>query len=96
LIEINHSPVIALNRAIAVAQVYGPQAGIEAVGRIPHQEKIKSYYLLYAVLAELYTQLENYPAAIKEYHRALELSATKPERSFLAGRLQFSEDQANV
>jgi RNA polymerase sigma factor (sigma-70 family) len=96
LIAINHSPVIALNRAIAIAQVYGPQAGIEAVAQIPNQEKIESYYLLYAVLAELHAQLENYPAAINNYRRALELSTTEPERSFLAGKLQFSANQANV
>jgi len=99
LVEVNDSPVIALNRAVAVAQAHGPRAGIEAIARIPGQEKIKSYYLFYGVLAALHSQLDDYPnhlAAIAHYRQALELSATEPERSFLAGRLRSSADQANV
>jgi len=96
LIAINHSPVIALNRAVVIAQVHGPQAGIASVARISQQEKIKSYYLLYAVLAELHAQLNDYSAASAHYRRALELSTTEPERNFLARKLQSSADQHAV
>lgn len=93
LVELNDSPVIALNRAIAIAQVHGPRAGLTAVAQIPKQEKIKAYYLLYAVQAEFYWQLNDYPAAASHYRRALELSVIEPERSFLARKLQASQTQ---
>jgi RNA polymerase sigma factor (sigma-70 family) len=90
LIELNHSPVLALNRAIAVAQVHGPRAGLAAVAQISQQGKIKSYYLFYAVLAEFHSQLKDYATAAANYRRALELSTTEPERNFLARKLQSS------
>jgi RNA polymerase sigma factor (sigma-70 family) len=91
LVEINDSPVIALNRAIAIAQVHGPRAGLTAVTQIPKREKIKAYYLLYAIQAEFYWQLCDYPAAASQYRRALELSVIEPERTFLARKLQASQ-----
>jgi RNA polymerase sigma factor (sigma-70 family) len=87
LVEIDDSPVIALNRAIAVAYTRGVREGIAAVGRIPDRRKIESYYLLYAVLAEFHWQLEEYQAAAANYRRALELTTIEPERSFLARKL---------
>jgi len=50
LIEFDDSPVVALNRAVALAELHGPQAGIEAVGAIQNLQPLESYYLLYAVL----------------------------------------------
>lgn len=88
--ELNHSPVLALNRAIAVAQVHGPRAGLAAVAQISQQGKIKSYYLFYAVLAEFHSQLKDYATAAANYRRALELSTSEPERNFLARKLQAS------
>jgi RNA polymerase sigma-70 factor (ECF subfamily) len=96
LITINHSPVVALNRAIAVAQVHDPRAGIEAVSLIPDQKRLKSYYLFYAVLAEFHWQLEDYPTAAAHYRRALELSPITAERSFLTRRLQSSEELTDL
>src|SRR4030095_14331529 len=52
LMELDGSPVIALNRAVAVANGNGPQAVIEAVEAIQNGSQLKSYYLLYAVLGE--------------------------------------------
>ena len=52
LIEIDDSPVVALNRAVAVANVRGPRAGIEAVEAIHARQQLNCYYLLYAVLGE--------------------------------------------
>jgi RNA polymerase sigma-70 factor (ECF subfamily) len=53
LIEINDSPVVALNRAVAVAQVHGPRAGLKAIESMRNQHALESYHLLYAVLAPL-------------------------------------------
>ena len=53
LVVVDDSPVVALNRAVAVANVHGPIAGVEAVEAIRNRGKLSSYYLLYAVLGEL-------------------------------------------
>ncbi len=50
LVAFDDSPVVALNRAVAVAEVYGPQVGIEAVGAIRNLQSLEAYYLLHAVL----------------------------------------------
>ena len=59
LIEFDDSPVVALNRAIVVANIHGPQAGLDAVAAIQRRDKLKSYYLLYAVLGEFEARLNN-------------------------------------
>jgi RNA polymerase sigma-70 factor (ECF subfamily) len=91
LIEIDDSPVIALNRAVALAQVHGPRAGIEAVENIRRHQMLESYHLLYAVLAEFESQLNDYQAAAKHLRKALEFTDLTSEQSFLSKRLQECE-----
>lgn len=88
LVELDGSPVIALNRAVALAQVEGPQAGIGAVEAIANRETLGSYYLLYAVRAEFESQLQNHVSAAKHLRRALELAELKSEQALLSKRLQ--------
>lgn len=88
LIEIDASPVIALNRAIAVAHVHGPAAGVAAIGAIRDREKLESYHLLYAVLGEFEFQLGHAATATAFFRRALTLADTKSERAFLEWRLR--------
>src|SRR6266699_427271 len=76
LVEFDDSPVIALNRAIVVANVHGPQAGLEAVAAIEGREKLDSYYLLYAVLGEFEAQLNDPLAAAGYFRRSLQLAET--------------------
>jgi RNA polymerase sigma factor (sigma-70 family) len=92
LMEMDGSPVIALNRAVAVANVRGPQAGIEAVEAIQNNHQLNSYYLLYAVLGEFEKQLNNFQAAIDHFRKALELAELTSEQTFLSKRLRDSED----
>src|SRR5437763_15583574 len=94
LLELDDSPVIALNRAVAVANVHGPQAGIEAVGAIQNGEQLNSYYLLYAVLGEFEKQLNHFQAAIDNFRKALELAELTSEQSFLSERLRDSEERS--
>jgi RNA polymerase sigma factor (sigma-70 family) len=96
LVEIDASPVVALNRAVALAHVHGPRAGIEAIESIRHQPVLESYYLLYAVLAEFESQLNNYDAAAGHLRKALEYTEQKAERLFLAQRLEDLEKQGRV
>ncbi|HEV2664240.1 MAG TPA: sigma-70 family RNA polymerase sigma factor [Blastocatellia bacterium] len=88
LIEVDDSAVIALNRAVALAQVNGPKAGIEAVANIRKRESLESYYLLYAVLGDFEAQLKNFATAAEHLRRAIGLTELKSERSFLLKRLQ--------
>jgi RNA polymerase sigma factor (sigma-70 family) len=88
LTEFDQSPVVALNRAVAFAKVHGPQAGIAAATAIRSSRKLKSYYLLYAVLGEFESQLDHKKAAAEHFRRSFELAETKSERAFLLKRLQ--------
>jgi RNA polymerase sigma-70 factor (ECF subfamily) len=88
LIEFDQSPVVALNRAVAFAKIHGPQAGIAAVAAIRSSQKLKSYYLLYAVLGEFESQLDHKQTAAEHFRRSFELAETKSERAFLLKRLQ--------
>jgi RNA polymerase sigma-70 factor (ECF subfamily) len=88
LAEINRSPVVALNRTIAVANVHGPAAGIAAVRAIEDREKIETYHLLHAVLGDLEAQLGQRDAAADHFRRALALADTTSERAFLEKRLR--------
>lgn len=100
LVAFDHSPIIALNRAVAVANVRGPAAGIAAVESIRNREQLDSYYLLYAVLGEFESQLGNYSTAAGYLRQALELTQLKSEQVFLSRRIQSCEvngkDQATV
>jgi RNA polymerase sigma-70 factor (ECF subfamily) len=91
LAEIDPSPVIALNRAVAVAQIQGPQAGIQAIEAIPNRRSLESYYLLYAVLGEFELQLNHPEAAASHFRKALALAALPSELAFLSRKLQECE-----
>lgn len=91
LVEFDDSPVVALNRAVAVAEVHGPQAGIEAVGAIHNLESLESYYLLHAVLGEFESRLNHPLAAAGHFRKAMELAGIKSEQAFLFKRIQACE-----
>lgn len=92
LIELDDSPVVALNRAVAVANVHGPRAGIEAVEAIHDRQQLNCYYLLYAVLGEFEADLDHRQAATKYFRKALELATMKSEQIFLTKKLQELDD----
>jgi RNA polymerase sigma factor (sigma-70 family) len=92
LIDMDDSPVVALNRAVAVSNVHGPKAGIVAVEAIRNREQLNSYYLLYAVLGEFESLLSNRQAAINYFRKSLELATIKSEMKFLSKRLRALED----
>jgi RNA polymerase sigma factor (sigma-70 family) len=91
LVEFDDSPVVALNRAVALAEVHGPQAGIEAVSAIRNLQSLESYYLLYAVLGEFESRLGHPQAAAAHFRKSLQLAGIKSEQDFLARRLQDCE-----
>lgn len=91
LVEFDDSPVVALNRAVAVAEIHGPQAGIEAVGAIQNLQSLESYYLLHAVLGEFEIRLNHARAAAGHFRKAMQLAEIKSEQAFLARRLAACE-----
>jgi RNA polymerase sigma factor (sigma-70 family) len=88
LIELDQSPVVALNRAVVIANIHGPEAGLRAVRDVRDLNKLSSYYLLYAVLGEFEMQLGNLQTAAEQFRKSFELAETKSERAFLLKRLQ--------
>jgi RNA polymerase sigma factor (sigma-70 family) len=88
LVELDESPVVALNRAIVIANIHGPQAGLDAVKAIEDLDKLESYYLLYAVLGEFEERLNHREAAAVHFQKALDLAQLKSEKTFLSKRLQ--------
>jgi RNA polymerase sigma-70 factor (ECF subfamily) len=91
LMELDDSAVIALNRAVAVAQVHGPAPGIQAVAKIKNCGTLESYYLYYAVLAEFESRLKNFKTAAEHFRKAMQLTELKSEYSFLSKRLAECE-----
>jgi RNA polymerase sigma factor (sigma-70 family) len=91
LMEFDNSAIVALNRAVAVAEVHGPQAGIEAVQNIRNLKSLGSYYLLHAVLGEFESRLNHSAVAAGHFKKALQLAEIKSEQVFLAKRLEACE-----
>ncbi|TKK72832.1 RNA polymerase sigma factor [Kribbella jiaozuonensis] len=84
LLTVEPSPVIALNRAVAVAEVEGPSAALTLVDALP----LDTYYLFHAIRADLLTQLARTTEAHQAYNRALSLTPNEAEQNFLRTRLQ--------
>jgi RNA polymerase sigma-70 factor (ECF subfamily) len=96
LVGFDHSPVVALNRAIVVANLNGPEAGLKAVNTIRDLDKLDSYYLLYAVLGEFESRLNRAEAAAAHFRKSLELAGVKSEQMFLMRKLQACEVRAEA
>ena len=88
LAAVNQTPVVALNRAVAVSKVRGPEAGLKAVAGIRDRDALESYYLLHAVIAQFHYELRDYDGARRHFERALELTGVTAERKFLSSRLE--------
>jgi len=91
LIELDDSPIIALNRAVAVAHVHGPAEGIKAVQGSRKRQSLSGYYLLYAALAEFEMQLKDFPQAAEHWREAIKNTDMASEKSFLSERLRECE-----
>src|SRR5215468_4039878 len=81
------SPVVELNRAVAVAMTDGPAAGLALVGALEESGALTGYHLLPATRADLLLRLGRREEAAAGFAEALELAGTDAERRFLTGRL---------
>lgn len=91
LVELDGSPVVALNRAIVLANLHGPKAGLEALAAIRDLEALNTYYLLHAVLGEFESRLNHAQTAAGHFRKSLQLAEIKTEQVFLAKKLQDCE-----
>ncbi len=89
LVELNASPIIALNRAVALAHVQGPAAGIQEAERIAALHPMNMYYLLHAVLGELHEEAEHRSTARVHFEKALSLTKLPCEQRFLQRKLDL-------
>ncbi|MGH7819144.1 MAG: RNA polymerase subunit sigma-24, partial [Candidatus Binatia bacterium] len=95
LLRLNRSPVIELNRAVAVAMADGPEAGLALVADLRRRGELGEYHLLWAVEADLLRRLRRFDDAAGSYRRALALATTTPERRFLERRLAEMERRSS-
>jgi RNA polymerase sigma factor (sigma-70 family) len=87
LLETWPSPVVALNRAIPMSKVFGPEVGLAQVEALERAGRLAGYQYLPAVKADLLIQLGRGPEAAAAYERALDLTDNEAERNFLIERL---------
>lgn len=87
LLRINPSPVVELNRAVAIAMRDGPRAGLQAIDRLMHRQELERYHLLHAARADLFRRLDQPQEATRCYQKALDLAQQEPEKRFLRQRL---------
>lgn len=87
LLQAEPSPIVELNRAVAVAMRDGPEAGLELVGGILSRGQLSEYHLAHAARADLCRRLGRNREARESYERALELARQAPEKRFLESRI---------
>jgi RNA polymerase sigma-70 factor (ECF subfamily) len=86
LLRVEPSPVVELNRAVAVAMRDGPARGLALVDELLARGELDRYHLAHATRAELCRRLRRIPEAIASYEQALALAQQEPERRFLERR----------
>jgi len=86
--RVQPSPVVSLNRAVAVAMVEGPQRGLALIDTLAASGDLDNYHLLHAARADLLRRIGSIEEAAKNYKRALKLVSNESERRFLDRRLR--------
>lgn len=82
------SPIVELNRAIVISELYGPAQGIKAIEAITQLTSLKKYYLLPATLGELYLQLKDYEKANWYFAEAIQLTNAATEKKLLQSKMK--------
>ena len=88
LLQIHPSPVVELNRAVAIAECEGPEEGLRLVDELLARERLSNYHLAHSARADLCRRLGRIADARASYEKALALAQQEPERRFLARRLE--------
>jgi RNA polymerase sigma-70 factor (ECF subfamily) len=93
LLRLQPSPVVELNRAVAVAMDEGPAEGLRLLDGLESRGELRGYHLLPAAQGDLLRRLERWSEAAEAYRRALSLVTNEAERRFLAKRLAEAESK---
>jgi RNA polymerase sigma-70 factor (ECF subfamily) len=88
LLGIMPSPVVELNRAVAIAMCDGPEAGLALIDALLEQGELANYYLAHSARADMYRRLGRTAEARSSYEKALALTQQEPERQFLQARIR--------
>jgi RNA polymerase sigma-70 factor, ECF subfamily len=88
LMRVQPSPVVHLNRAVAIAMRDGPEAGLAHIEAVLADGELANYYLAHSARADMYRRLGRTAEARASYEKALALTQQEPERQFLARRLE--------
>jgi RNA polymerase sigma-70 factor, ECF subfamily len=88
LMRIQPSPVVHLNRAVAIAECDGPEAGLAQINALLEHGQLENYYLAHSARAELCRRLGRKAEARASYEKALALTQLEPERQFLQQRIR--------
>jgi RNA polymerase sigma-70 factor (ECF subfamily) len=91
LLRIQPSPVVQLNRAVAIAMCEGPEAGLRHIDAVLEQGELANYYLAHSARADMYRRLGRTAEARSSYQKALALTQQEPERQFLQQRIRQLE-----
>ena len=94
LAEVQPSPVIELNRAVAVSMAYGPQAGLDLLDQLAAEPSLRGYHLLPSVRGDLLMKLGRADEARAEFERAATMTRNAPERELSARRARMAAAQA--
>jgi RNA polymerase sigma factor (sigma-70 family) len=86
LAQLTPSPIVELNRAVAVAMAFGPAAGLDLIDRLMSEPSLKSYHLLPSVRGDFLFKLGRFADAQEEFQRAASLTRNARERELLLGR----------
>jgi RNA polymerase sigma-70 factor, ECF subfamily len=89
--RVQPSPIVSLNRAVAIAMADGPQAALAIIETLVAGGDLNGYHLLHAARADMLRRLGSKDEAVKSYRRALELTTNQSERRFLERRLRENE-----
>ena len=95
LVELTRSPVVELNRAVAVAMAFGPAAGLELVDALVDEPRLQSYHLLPSVRGDLLAKLGRAAEARKEFERAARMAQNARERELLLARAKASQGEVD-
>jgi RNA polymerase sigma-70 factor (ECF subfamily) len=88
LVRIQPSPVVHLNRAVAIAMRDGPEAGLTQIDAVLEHGELANYYLAHSARADMYRRLGRTAEARSSYEKALALTQQEPERQFLQARIR--------